>query len=230
MAEYPLGMSTAQVGENQAGGLLSTRPAGVLVAILGGIATGASLVIALAAVTDARPNWILLAFEVVAMMAGVVCVLAGLRVLREGPAITLFCVAGTIMTAALLGGVGSNWTVRGFSLWLGLFLRAGIGGMLVALAGAELLSRRPGVSMPLLLRSVLWVLPLVSMIGAAVLLRGAWPNLHPLAQMLLVLFGGALACVFAAGSAHYAIRAFIVGAEAATAGVLRGGVGDGRLG
>lgn len=222
-------MSTSEKVESLAGGLLSTRPAGVLVAILGGIAAGASLVIALAAITDTRPNWILLAFEVVAMMAGVVCVLAGVRVLREGPAITLLCVAGTIMTAALLGGVGSNWTVRGFSLWPGLFLRAGIGGILVAFAGAELLSRRPGVSMPLVLRSVLWVLPLVLMIVAAALLRGAWPNLHPLAQMLLVLFGGALACVFAAGSAHYAIRAFIVGAEAPATNAPRGMARDGQL-
>ncbi len=208
-------MTTSTTDEHQISGILNLRAAGVMVALIGVIAAAASAVLGFAAVTDARPNWILLAFEVVALLAGVVCVLAGLRVLREGPAITLLCVAGTIMTAALLGGVGSNWTVRGFSLWPTMFLRTGLAGLLVALAGAELLSRRPGVSMPLLLRAVLWTVPLALMIGAGVLARSAWGGLHPLAQLLIVLFGGSLACVFSAGAAHYLIRAFVVGAEAA---------------
>ncbi len=160
--------------------------------------------------TSGTKPWFLIGFELVTLIAAVFGLLFGLGRLREGPAIGLTCIAGSVLTTALLGYIGAGKQVAGFSLLPVMGGRAVLAGVLLLIAAVAVLSRQPSRSWPDALRGV--ILLIVCLAGTA----GLW-FLIPAARglgvpvPLKVVVGLVLALVllgvFAAG-VHKVIRAF----------------------
>lgn len=95
------------------------------------------------------------------------------------------------------------------------FGRIAVGLMLMALAGLTVLVRRPGVSLPLLVRGVLLAVPLVLVLGAMRMPgpRGMLLSLPPVAVAMIGVVGFFVLGSFFAASVHCIIRSFEVGIE-----------------
>ncbi len=171
--------------------------------------------------------WMTLAFQVLVLAAGVIGVLTGSGRFRDGPALALLCVAGTLFTGAVLGFVGaggkvspgdlarlrpSAFTPGNLPTWILLAQCAAAGACALACALLAL-SRKPKESWARLFRGVLLALPILAMAGAAV----ATPLLRWLASVDWIISGPILIVlflafvIFASASAHQIINAFAAG-------------------
>jgi hypothetical protein len=121
--------------------------------------------------------WFLVAFEVVVLFAGAMGVLTGVGRFREAPALATLCVGGCVFVAAVLseptfvarllqGSSGAAQTIAGVSLRPLALGRAGAGALLIALSALMVLSRRPALSLPFLIRSVLCGAPVVAALAS----------------------------------------------------------------
>jgi hypothetical protein len=132
-----------------------------------------------------------------------------------GPAITLLCIAGVVGVGSLLGWVGTGREAAGVKLTGALAFRAALAAAIAALAGAHVLSRRPKESLSLLIKGVLFGLPVLAV--GAMAYTGVLSRAFKDAGELVLVVGGVVGAVIVGGlicaSAHFLIRAFQVGVE-----------------
>jgi hypothetical protein len=195
------------------------RPIELTCLALGGIIVLASLAGVVLALLSSPTSWFFMGFELVNILAGAMLVLIGLGRFRNGLALALLCVAGAVGAGSALGHVGAAGAVYGIRL---MPLTAGkglIAGVLVLIAAAYVLLQDRSRTFPLLLKGVLWALPLVVMI---VLWRlGIIQNLMAKIQTANVAFGVMawltlliVVVILICGAGHYFINAFIAGTAA----------------
>lgn len=165
-------------------------------------------------------DWFLLAFEVCALLAGVLTGLTMLRVLREAPALALLCAGGVVFVGAVLSEpqlatsvLGSSTNVKsvaGVTILPYVYARIAIGLIFVALAGLVIGLRSPGRTARYTLTGVGLAVPVV---GIASLFALPGPRVAILAMpgpllLMLSLIGALVVIGFLATSAHCLIRAF----------------------
>ena len=173
-----------------------------LLSALGGIAAGM--------LNQPKPAWFFVMFEVVGLPAGVFAVLFAAGRVRGSPAMTLACIAGTILVVAVLGGLAIQWKVAGIPLLVPEIARGGIVvifgfcSLYVAL-GSDSAVRR------------VFIYGVALAVAFAVLSAGGWWGLRPggpvhaLPGFLVTLVATALYLVLTAAlaaSVHLIVRAF----------------------
>lgn len=185
--------------------------------LLGVAVTLSTFVMAYIAIVAATsPRWDLLAFEVIALSAGVIAILFGLGKFREGPAIALLAVAGTIFAAAVLGfvGVGQQIALKGndapLSLRFYVIGRVAAAGLLGLISILIALTRTKAAFVAAIKSLYAWI-PL-GIILAAIVKRGVITNALSnapqfIAPTLAVIAGLAVIGLLAA-AIHMTIRAF----------------------
>lgn len=161
--------------------------------------------------------WGMLGFELVAVVAGVLGVLAGLGRFRSGYGLALLCVAGTFFTSAIFGlyldarlnaQTPDGQAMVKYAILGRIALAAGLGG----LAGLAVLIR-DGRSWGLLLKGALLLAPVIAALGWVWVTKGRALTtplegiLSPVRTVAMVLGGLVLMVVFSVG-AHLCIRAF----------------------
>ena len=155
-----------------------------------------------------KPVWFLLAFECIALMAGVLGVLTGLGRFASGPALALARVAGAFFGASLLGYLAAGPSVQLINMKSFLLARTGLAACLALVAALAVLSRKPRASLPLLARSIIAGALLAAAIAAAWMLRTSittWPGAI---QAVVGLVGFVWILATLAATVHFAIRAF----------------------
>lgn len=121
-------------------------------AIVAGVVSSLVLLSALAGVAAAATRsptvWFMLGFEATIAFAAVFGVLVGFGRFRDGPALALLCVAGTIAAGSLLGFLAGRGNIGLQPGWLVRFLlaREAAGAIIAATAGWIVLVRRPQLS------------------------------------------------------------------------------------
>ncbi len=178
------------------------------------VLTGLSAAAVLGLALLSRPvSWFLGGFELVILFASAIGLLCSMGRFREGPAMVLLCVAGTVGVGSLLGYVGAAKLLMGWSLKPYLVARMLDAALLALAAAAVVLSRSPAASLSALGRSAAFTAAMVLTVGSAWVFRGtigASPG--PARVALLTLLGVSL-IVLVSASGHYLIRAFAAGAK-----------------
>lgn len=208
--------------------LTDRQPFRVLVLTLsaGVVLSGAAMVVLAAMTIKTNPMAaFVMALELVVVLAGVFGVLVGLGRIRTGQAVTLLCVGAAGAVASQVGPLVVDGQLAGVQLRPYALGRLALGAGLMLIAGLVVLSRKPGLSVPMLVKGVLWGTPLVAALAISMgvgplqsvkdsitTTLGGLPNV---AQIVAALAAFAAFCVLVSASAHYIIRAFIVGVEAA---------------
>lgn len=191
----------------------------MLTALSGLTGLSALVVAALALLQRPSPAWFLAWFELVVVAAGIFGVLVGRGRFREGPAITLLCIAGVVAVGTLLGYLSAGRELMGVSLTGLLLARAAGAAVFAAAAGADVLLREPRRSVPMLCKGIAAGVPVMIVLVLAA--RGSMlsqvSGWHPLAQVAFWLLGFAVFAALACASAHWVIRSFQIGVELAEA-------------
>lgn len=169
------------------------------------------------------PLWFLFGFELCVALASVFGVLVGLGKIREGPALAMLIVGGTMAVGAvlgepavavrLLGRTGAPITISGVQILPFAMARLGMGVVMMGLAAVTILIRQPGRSFGYLIRAAILGVPVI---GALVVVavpawRAALMSLSPLMGFFTVIAGFFVLGGFLAASLHCLIRAFEVG-------------------
>ncbi len=173
--------------------------------------------------------WFLLAFEVVVLLASGMGLMIGLGKLRDAPALGTFCIGGCVLVAAVLseptlmarvlqGGSSAPKTIAGVNMLHWSLARICAGATLIIISALLVLSRRPAASIPFLVRSILFGLPVVATLSVLVAppVRSTLVAL-PLAAIVAIVIAAffVLGALFSV-SAHNLIRAFEVAIPGAT--------------
>ncbi len=185
-------------------------PVGVLCA-----ATGLSSLVLLAiAIWNQPTSWFLVGFEVVIAVAAAMGVLAAMGRFRDGPALTLLCIAGAVGVGSLLSYIGAGKFLAGQSLRPYLMLRLVDAALLALAAAVIVLARSPRLALPALAKGLLFGAVLCGIVAAAWFSR-SWisSSAGPARAAIFIAMGIASICLIAA-SGHYLIRAFAAGADA----------------
>ena len=169
-----------------------------------------------ATILATSPRWDLLAFELITLSAGIIAMLFGMGKFREGPAMAMLAVAGTIFAAAVLGfvGVGQQIAIKGSSAPMSLqtyvIARVAIAGMFGAMSVLIALTRTRQAFIAAAKSLYAWV-P-VAIIIAAVIYRGrisaALSGLPQFIPPTLGVIAGLALIGFLAAAIHMSIRAF----------------------
>jgi len=154
-----------------------------------------------------QPAWFVVAFEAVALVAGVFALLAGTGRFASAPGLALLCAAGAVGAGTVLAHVGSGKQV--LPAWF-LVVRAGLTAGLVVAAAWSVLARNPGPARRSLVRSVMFGAPLAAILAGAWMLRHQAAALPDGVKMAGGFFGFLIVTALAAGAVHCAIRAFEV--------------------
>lgn len=206
------------------------RPIWMLLGLLSGlVAASAGVTAVLALVQKPGAAWFLAWFEVVVLTAGVFGVLLARGRFRDGPAIALLCIAGCVAVGSFLGYLSAGRTLMGQSMTVFLLGRVAAGGVFAAAAGLDVLLRRPGQSVPLLMKGLLAGIPVLVVAAMAVRTSALATinGLHPMVQFGVYIGAFVVLTAMSCAAAHWTIRAFALGVEA---GATRGepnGAGDG---
>lgn len=176
-------------------------------------ATGMSSLAVLAlALLNEPTSWYLVGFEVVILVAAVMGMTSAMKGLRDGPAMTLLCIAGAVGVGSLLGYVGSGRVLMGWSLKPLLLVRLVDAAALAAAAGAIVLLRQPKATFPLLGKGMLFGAIVIATVGVAWIFRGSINGASGPARVGALAALGVVTIVLVSASGHYIIRAFSVGA------------------
>lgn len=167
--------------------------------------------------------WFLLAFEIIVLMAGLMGVLVGLGRFRDAPALATLCVGGCVFVAAVLseptfvarvlqGSSGAAQSIAGFNLRPWALGRAGLGACLMVVSALIVLSRRPSLSLPFLIRGVLYGAPVLAILAALFVppVRAALSGLPLSAIVAIAIVGFFVLGAFFSISVQNIIRAFEV--------------------
>lgn len=178
------------------------------------VATGVSAALVIGVIALNRPvSWFLGGFEIVVLLASVVGSMLAFGRFREGPAITLLCVAGAVGVGSLLGYIGAGKSLAGWDLKPFLLIRAIDAALMAALAGVIVLARTPRASFSALARGVIFGGALLVIVGGAWALRGAISTSPGPVRAVVLVAVGLAAVGLVSASAHYLVRAFAVGTE-----------------
>lgn len=158
--------------------------------------------------SQGRPLWFLLAFESLVVVSAMFGVMAARGRFAEAPALAILCVTGTIVAASLFGYLGAGRLVSAVNMKYWLVGRCAAAAVLVMLAGWTVLSRQPRVSIPLLLRGVVFGVVFLATIAVAWRCRESIGKMEGGAKTLLAVVGGVWLLSMLAPAAHYLIRAF----------------------
>lgn len=160
------------------------------------------------------PAWMLAGFELLVILAGVFGMLLARGRFRDGPAMALACIAGTILMSSVLGYMSTQGRLGTVSLkpWLlGRLLAAA----LIAAGAAWTVLSRNRASIPLFIKGAVLGAPVLAVLGyvgkskgevIASALRGG-----SLVNLALVGVGSVVVGVLFCISAHLLIRAFELG-------------------
>ncbi len=208
--------------------LTDRQPFRVLVLTLsaGVVLSGAAMVVLAAMTIKTNPMAaFVMALELVVVLAGAFGVLIGLGRIRTGQAVTLLCVGAAGAVASQVGPLVVDGQLAGVQLRPYALGRLALGAGLILVAGLVVLSRRPSMSVPMLVKGMLWGAPLVAALAIS---SGFGPlatvkesisktltGLPNVMQIIVALGAFAAFCLLISASMHYLIRAFIVGVEAA---------------
>lgn len=154
-------------------------------------------------------NWFVFGFETLLLVAGVFGIGCGLGKYREGPALAMLCVGGTVIVASVLGYTALHKTYLGIQRDPLTFARLSAGGGFAALAALTVMARRPHASSANVVTGLM-LSALAAGVGAILGLpgpRGAVTKLHPVLASLAFLVLGALLITFVSAAAHHFIRA-----------------------
>jgi len=183
-------------------------PLRLLVIVLSVAVLASAAIAAVLAVLSHPPAWFMLIFEVPITVAGAFGVLIGRGRFKEGPALALACVAGTVGAGSLLGYLGAGTTLMGVDLRMFLTARLAAAAVLGATAGAIVLFRNPRRSFAALARGIILGGLLAGLLGCLWAARGAIGSMNAVVLSLGSMIVGAIALGLAAASIHYVIRAF----------------------
>lgn len=172
------------------------------------------------AATSATPAWFLLLFEVALIAAGVVGVLMARGWFAGGEALGPACLGACVIVGSLLGATGSSYEVHGMNLKWWLVARFALGAGLIALGAGVALVRRPGWSVPRLLKGGIALAVTAGVVqGGRVLLTSAWwETLAGSVKLGLAVVGFGVALGAFAAGVHWVVSAFaeegvVVGVE-----------------
>ena len=164
-----------------------------------------------------RVSWTLMGFELVILISAGIGILAARGRYREGPALALACVAGTILLGSAMGWQGAGRQLVGVSLTPFLAARALASATLGAIAAWAVLSRNGRSWRPLVLGLMCGV-PVLA--GSAALLVPAVRRpletalaTSPAFQLSAALVGYFAATVLLSACVHLIVRAFELGRE-----------------
>jgi hypothetical protein len=157
------------------------------------------------------PEVFFIAFEALTLGAAVVAGLFALGRFRDGPALALLTVAGTVLVCAVLGYISANRLIGGVSITPYLLARVGLAAMLIAVAAWTVLSRRPRQAFRSLLTGAVAAAMLTALIAGAVMLKPQFAGLPPVLVAMLALLAAVIALGLLAASVHFTIRAFEFG-------------------
>ncbi len=173
--------------------------AAVLLTSFGGI--GVSL-------ASDRTIWFLLAFECVVLVSAEFGVRVGRGRFTTGPALAILFVAGAIGGASLLGYLAARTSVTQVDVQFWLIVRVGLIGLMLLVAAYAVLARRPALSVPLMIRAVIFLALFVCTVGALWLFRAQVLALAGPVKAIIAMVGSVwLLATFAPG-VHFLIRAF----------------------
>lgn len=177
--------------------------------------------------------WFSTAFELLVIAAGISGVFSGLGRFRDGWALSLACVAGTVVVCAVFAFVeiranfGSDASVAGL-LKPYLALRLALAAALAAVASLTVFSRNPA-SWKLLLWGVVILVPVMGGLGwiatgASGLLSAsrATPGAEAV-RILAICLGGLVVVVVVSIGLHLLIRAYEVGRPTVSTGKTASG-------
>jgi hypothetical protein len=168
-----------------------------------------------------RVSWTLMGFELVILIAAGIGVFAARGFYREGPALALACVAGTILLGSAMGWQGAGRQLVGVSLTPFLAARALASAILGAVAAWAVLSRNGRSWRPLVL-GLMCGIPVLTGCAALVVpairrpLETALAN-SPVLQLGAALLGYFAATVLLSACVHLIVRAFELGREPGSA-------------
>jgi hypothetical protein len=118
-----------------------------------------------------RPTWALLGFEFLTAMAGAFGLAAAAGRFRNGPGISLACVAGTVLAASIFGYLGTSGQIGDWKLHGWLIGRATAAGLIGLLAAWVVLRRTPGAWV-LALRGAIYTAASIGFVGLLALFDG----------------------------------------------------------
>lgn len=169
------------------------------------------------AVVSGTPSPFFLGFEVVALVAAFFGWMIGSGKYTEGASIGLLCVAGAIGAGGLLGYLGAGRSIGGHSIQFYVLGRAAAAACFAGFAAWLVLVRRPSLTLPSLIRGVLFGALFLGVARGSYALRAPILALHPLAVIAILLIVSVLCLALLAASVHYCIRAFEMGLFAKSA-------------
>jgi len=185
-------------------------PVGILCAVTG----LSSLALLGVALLNQPTSWFLVGFEVVIAVAATMGVLAAMGRFREGPALTLLCIAGAVGVGSLLSYIGAGKFLAGQSLRPYLMIRLADAALFALAAGVIVLARSPREALPALVKGLLFGAVLCGIVAGAWVSRGWISSSAGPARAAIFIAMGIASISLIAASGHYLIRAFAVGADA----------------
>ncbi len=169
-----------------------------------------------ATVLASAPRWDLLAFEIIALSAGIMAILFGMGKFREGPGLALLAIAGTVFAASVLGfvGVGQQIALKSQAAPLNLryyvIARVAIAAAFAAISVLVVLTRNKHALVAALKSLYAWI-P-IAIILVAIMKRGAIAGaLNGMPQFIgptLGVIAGVAFIGFLSAAVHMTIRAF----------------------
>lgn len=210
--------ATAEAPRSQtAADQLPLAPKGVRWLCLGASALlGLSAAAGIVASLVANPTeWFLIGFESLILFSAVYGVLLGRGWYREGAALAMFTVAGSILGASILGflSAGRDISLLGETYQLRplVGLRVLLGLVIVLCAALAVLLRRPKKSFPLLARSLVAGVLLVGLLGAGYAFGGSLLAGGGLVLLIGIVVAFLLCTGLLAACIHWGIAAFATG-------------------
>ena len=168
-------------------------------------------------------QWFSFGFEVSVALACFFGVLAGLGKFKDAPAITLMCTGGALFVGATLaepyiasrmvGDALPATVVGGMSILPFALARLAAGLVMLGLAGAIVLLREPGRSLPLFFKGVAFGIPVVVALGALAVpgIRNAALGASVVLKLPLGIAAGVVLGALLSISGHCIINAFVAG-------------------
>jgi hypothetical protein len=182
---------------------------------LSGVIAVSAAGVGIASLLQDRASWVMFAFEIVVLVAGVLGMLIGRGRFADGPAIGIAAVAGTVLLGSLFGYLGGGRVLFGVDLRPFLYSRAIASLLLGAAAAWIVVSRDLKATLPLLIRGVAFGLPIPLGLIAYWQFRGRMSCISDVAQLGLAIVGFSLLTGLLAASVQFIFRAFEIGARRA---------------
>ncbi len=156
--------------------------------------------------------WNLLLLSIVNLAAGVTGALLGLGRFAHGRSIALIAIAGAVGAGSLMGFIEANPNLVAAPAWrdaarVWIMASLGCAALLVVLAAASALARRPRDTLPRLAKGIALCIPVALVLAGGMLLPAGTPGPAKAAYWLV---GSVAMLVFASAGGHFLIRAFEV--------------------